>query len=83
MQIIVEQRYVIKPDGKRWLQIKYLEGVYTHISGSLNARVGPAKISDWEDVPICEDVWPKEDDADKDDYGDRQRSSFNGPGDAE
>lgn len=57
MRIVIEQRYIKKSDGKRWLQCKYLDGSYMDASGSIG--VAQAKVSDWEDVPICEDDWPE------------------------
>ena len=55
MRIVAEQRYIKKKDGKRYLQCKYLDNTYLDASGALG--VAQASVSDWEDVPICEDDW--------------------------
>lgn len=57
MRLIAEQRYVPKEDGKRWLQCRYYENIYVDASGALG--MAQATVSEWEDVPVCEDVWLK------------------------
>jgi len=53
MRIVCDQRFVVKPDGKRILQCKYLKHVGMDMSGCINGLVSTK--SDWEDVPICDE----------------------------
>lgn len=59
MRIVAEQRYVKKPDGKKYLQCRYIDDTYVDASGAIN--VAQSQVSDWEDVPLCEDFWDEED----------------------
>lgn len=59
MRIVVEQRYVIKPDGNQWLQCKYLDKTYMNAAGAID--VTQCEISEWEDVPIRHEDWPDKD----------------------
>lgn len=58
MKIIADQRYVKKPDGKKYLQVRYITNIGVDASGALS--VFGSEISDWEDVPLCEGFWDEE-----------------------
>ncbi len=60
MRIVADQRFVLKPDGKRWLQVRYYENLYVDAGGALG--FSQATLSDWADIPLCEDDFK---DADK------------------
>lgn len=58
MKIIADQRYVKKSDSKKYLQVRYITNAGMDASGALS--VAGSEISDWEDVPLCEDFWDEE-----------------------
>ena len=58
MKIVADQRYIKKPDGKKWLQQRYIDQPFMDASGALN--IAESKLTDWEDVPLCEDFWDED-----------------------
>lgn len=58
MRIVADVRFVMKNDGKKWMQCRYYKNLYVDASGSLGMMQG--SLTDWEDVPLCENDFDEE-----------------------